>query len=581
MSIGQARRAVVKPHSLRGAKGNTPPETAVGLVSAEAGLARDELTLLLEEQAALRRVPTLVAQQPSPEELFAAVAEAAGLVVGADLVAVVVYSDAAAGTVVASWSREGPLPVGTVVPLDGDSAVGRVFQTCAPARIDGYGDRTGAVPDIARTFAGRSTVGAPVVVGGAVWGALAAAVQGDTPLPDDAEARLAAFTELVATAIGDARAHDELRRFGEEQAALARVATLVAAGADPDEVFTTVIVEASRLVGLPHIDLTRYEGTTGVIIAASGDHAFPVGSRWDLDGPSVMGTIARTGRPTRIDDYRDLAGEIARVALGAGFESAIGAPITIEGRLWGAIIALSTDPEPISEQSEWRLNRFTDLVSTAVANAESQSKLAASRRRIVTAGDEARRRIERNLHDGAQQRLVALRLDVERLRAAGTEDAASTRAGLLQVGQDLETILEDLRELSHGLHPPMLSRLGLGPSLEALARRLPIPVRLEVDLPKRPSPSLETAVYYTVSETLTNAIKHSHASEILVTITIGEKLQASIVDDGVGDADANGSGITGLRDRVEALGGRFALDSPHGGGTSISIELPADQTIAS
>jgi signal transduction histidine kinase len=369
----------------------------------------------------------------------------------------------------------------------------------------------------------------------------------------------------------------ELTRLLDEQAALARVATLVAAGADPDEVFTTVIVEASRLVGLPHIDLTRYEGATGVIIAASGDHPFPVGSRWELDGPSVMATIARTGRPARFDDYRALAGEIARVARDAGFESAIGAPIKIDGRLWGAIIALSTDPEPISEQSEWRLTRFTDLVATAVANAESKSQLTASRRRIVTAADEARRRIERNLHDGVQQRLVALRFDLQRMREILEEER---EALLVQVEQALEETLEDLREVSHGLHPPLLSRSGLGPSLQALARRLPIPVHLKVDLPERPEASLETAVYYAVSEAITNAIKHAQASEISVTVTSGEKLEVSIVDDGVGGADANGSGLTGLRDRIEALGGRFTLASPTAGGTTVSIELPGQRTPA-
>src|SRR5262249_49334056 len=152
---------------------------------------------------------------------------------------------------------------------------------------------------------------------------------------------------------------------------------------------------------------------------------------------------------------------------------------------------------------------------------------------------------------------------------------------LLQVEQDLETILEDLRELSHGLHPPMLSRLGLVPSLQALARRLAIPVHLGLDLRQRPAASLETGLYYAVSEALTNAVKHSHASAVSVTITSGEKLHASVVDNGVGGADANVSRLVGLRDRVEALGGRFALDSPPSGGTKISIELPVEPTVAS
>jgi signal transduction histidine kinase len=166
--------------------------------------------------------------------------------------------------------------------------------------------------------------------------------------------------------------------------------------------------------------------------------------------------------------------------------------------------------------------------------------------------------------------------------AAIPEDQRDTHSAFVYVERDLEAILEDLRELSHGLHPTLLSRLGLGPSLQALARRSPIPVRLEVDLPERPAASLETAVYYVVSEALTNAIKHSHASEISVTIKRGEKLEATIVDDGVGDADpSGGSGLVGLLDRIDALGGQFALDSPPRGGTRISIQLPVEPTIAS
>jgi signal transduction histidine kinase len=216
----------------------------------------------------------------------------------------------------------------------------------------------------------------------------------------------------------------------------------------------------------------------------------------------------------------------------------------------------------------------------------------------VSAGDEARRRIERNLHDGTQQRLIALGLDLQQARATIPEDQRDTHSPLERVEQDLEAILVDLRELSHGLHPPLLSRLGLGPSLQALARRSPIPVRVDIDLPERPAASLETAVYYVVSEAVTNAIKHSHASEISVTITINDpgvpfgvgledrrmvgNLHATIVDDGLGGADpSGGSGLTGLLDRVDALGGRFALDSPPRGGTTISVELPVESIVTS
>jgi len=239
-----------------------------------------------------------------------------------------------------------------------------------------------------------------------------------------------------------------------------------------------------------------------------------------------------------------------------------------------------------------RLSNFTGLVATAISNASSRSELIASRARIVSAGDEARRRIERNLHDGTQQRLIALGLDVQRARTTIPEHQHDARSALERVEQDLDAILVDLRELSHGLHPPLLSRLGLRPSLQALARRSPIPVEVDIDLPERPAASLETAVYYVVSEAVTNAIKHSHASEISVTININDPgapsrvsvgtLHATIVDDGLGGADpSGGSGLTGLLDRVDALGGRFVLDSPPRGGTTISAEFPIERTVTS
>jgi signal transduction histidine kinase len=253
----------------------------------------------------------------------------------------------------------------------------------------------------------------------------------------------------------------------------------------------------------------------------------------------------------------------------------------VEGAIWGAVVLGSFEASFPSE-TEQRLDEFTELAATAISNATARAELVASRARIVAAGDEARRRIERNLHDGTQQRLIALGLDLQSARAAISKDQREAHSALVGVERDLETILVDLRELSHGLHPPLLSRLGLGPSLRALARRSPIPVHLDVDLPQRPAASLETALYYVISEALTNAIKHSHASEISVTVTCGEKLAASIVDNGVGDADpSGGSGLTGLLDRIDALGGRFVLDSPPRGGTRISIELPVEPTVAS
>jgi signal transduction histidine kinase len=226
------------------------------------------------------------------------------------------------------------------------------------------------------------------------------------------------------------------------------------------------------------------------------------------------------------------------------------------------------------------LGEFTELVATAVSNATARADLLASRARIVAAGDAARRRFERNLHDGTQQRLLALRLDLQRIR--GTISDPATQAELEEVEHELETVLEEVREVSRGLHPALLSRGGLGPSLNALARKSPIAATVEIDLAERPPPPIETAVYYVVSEALTNAIKHSRAASITVRVVRdGDVLRATIADDGVGGAKPEaGSGLTGLHDRVEALGGRFALDSARERGTRISIELPLATPVA-
>ena len=323
--------------------------------------------------------------------------------------------------------------------------------------------------------------------------------------------------------------------------------------------------------------MARYERDgTGTVIGAFGDHPFPVGSNWTLDGPSFMAAVLSTGSSARIDDDTALEGAIAEVARGAVFRSAIGAPIIVDGATWGAIIAISKMPEPIPEHSEIRLRQFTELIATAVSNATTRAELLASRARIVTAADEARRRLERNLHDGTQQRIVAIRLDLQGIREAIPDDQDEARAGLEQAQRDLEAVLEDVREVSRGLHPGQLWRGGLRVALGALARRAPIPVAIDVDVDERPPPPIETAVYYVVSEALTNAIKHSRAETITVTVASNrDVVQARVADDGVGGAIAEaGSGLSGLSDRVEALGGRFVVESPPERGTAVSIELP-------
>jgi PAS domain S-box-containing protein len=375
------------------------------------------------------------------------------------------------------------------------------------------------------------------------------------------------------------RAEADLRRLVDEQTALRRVATLAARESSPAEVLATVAEEAARVLEVDAIGLLRFEPDETATLVAQSETPWdppPLGTRFTLDGDNVVATAHRTGAAARMDDWERATGSVAAMASLLGVRSAVASPILVEGRLWGAMVAATNQSKPLPADTESRIVGFTELLATAISNAESRKALIASRARIVAAGDEARRRIERNLHDGIQQRLVALGLDVETIRSsfpAGLEDAQS---GLERVRQELEAVLEDVRELSHGLHPSLLSQAGLAPSLRALARRSPVPVNLDVSVSERPSETTETAVYYAISEALANAAKHAHASEISVVLTTSKReIRAIVEDDGSGGAEVSaGSGLLGLIDRIEALGGRFDLDSPPGRGTRISIEMP-------
>ena len=416
---------------------------------------------------------------------------------------------------------------------------------------------------------------------------------GVEPVPLDTERRLGQFTELMATAIANAEARAEIQRLAEEQAALRRVATLVAEGRDAAAVFDAVCEETGRLVGATSVNLSHYTPDAMNVTMAGWslpDTHVPPGSTYPLTPDTVGGEIVRTREPVRIDTWEGAASELA-TPVRRGARSSLGAPVMIEGQLWGALVCATDGEEPLPAGTEFRLGRFTDLVATAVSNAAARSELIASRARLVAAGDEARKRIERNLHDGTQQHLIAIGLDLRRVQASVPPDQRDTHAGLEHVAGELESVLEEVRELSRGLHPPLLSRRGLGPSLRALARRSPIPVKLEIKLDERPPEPVETAVYYVVSEALTNAIRYSNASTISVMIgtrvpvesqaaTVDGRpgvvnLYATVGDDGEGGAlPARGSGLTGLADRIDALGGRFALQSPPGRGTTIWITLP-------
>ena len=259
-----------------------------------------------------------------------------------------------------------------------------------------------------------------------------------------------------------------------------------------------------------------------------------------------------------------------------GFRSSVGVPVSVEGRLWGVMIVAFADAELPPSDIETRLAGFTELVATAIANAEARAEAIASRARIVAAADQARRRIERDLHDGAQQRLVTLALQLRGTRAAVPPELAELGVQLDHAIAGVTGALDELREIARGIHPAILADGGLRPALRALARRSPIPVRVDVHLEARPPEQVEVSAYYVVAEALTNAARHTRASAVSVEADVaGDALRIAISDDGAGGASfTGGTGLAGLKDRVEALGGRIFLDSPAGAGTSLRVELP-------
>jgi signal transduction histidine kinase len=374
---------------------------------------------------------------------------------------------------------------------------------------------------------------------------------------------------------------DELHQLAEEQSALRRVATLVARGASPSDVFAAVVTEVCGLLGADVATLLRYEpADTATVVASHSDSGreTAVGARAAVEGENVVVMVFRTGRPARLEGTIRGSDGLAALSRGQDVHARIGIPIVVAGRLWGVMACGWSAPERMPIGVDDRVKEFTELVATAVANADGRAQLTASRARIVAAADDARRRIERDLHDGTQQRLVSLALELRGAEATVRPEQEELRAQLAHVARGLAAATEDLQRISRGIHPAILSEGGLGPALKTLARRSPIPVELNVRTDGRLPQAAEVAVYYVVSEALTNAAKHARASTVRVDVTARDTVvELSIRDDGVGGADAGrGSGLIGLADRVETLGGELEIASPVGSGTVLHVELPIE-----
>jgi len=532
-----------------------------------------------QEQAALRRVATLVAGGVPREELFAAATEEVARVLPVDLARMGRYeSDGTITFVAAAGSTGAVFPVGVPLTLGGRNVSTSVLETGRPARIDGYADASGPIGVAFRESGFRSAVGTPITVEGRLWGVMIVGSGRDEQMPADTEDRLAQFTELLAMAVANAERGAGLARLAEEQAALRRVATLVARGMPSEELFSAVTEEVGRLLSVEYTYMGRYEpGGTVVIVGAWGraGETLALGGRRSVGGKNLVTIVLETARSARLDDYAAASGAFGLDARDRGVSSAVATPILVEGGLWGVMIAGARHQQPLPADTEARLASFTELVATAIANAESRAALAGSRARIVAAADESRRRIERDLHDGAQQRLVhaviVLKLGLRAL-ANAEPNAGELVAEALRHAEQANA---ELRELAHGILPAALTRGGLRAGVQALLSRVSLPVSVDVSVERLPA-GIEATAYFVISEALTNVVKHAGARGARVTARVdGAQLRVEVGDDGVGGARAvEGSGLGGLADRVAALNGRLVLESPSDGGTRVCALLP-------
>jgi signal transduction histidine kinase len=540
--------------------------------------AEAELARLAGEQAALRRVATLVAEEAPPSKLFEQVAEEVAHAIGdVDCALCRVDADGTI-TTLATWGTGMLATVrpGERFPVDGDSVVGCVLREGRPCRIDEYAAATGSIADRGRERGIRSAAGCPIVVGGHTWGVVAVAKYDAKPLPPETETRVTQFTDLIATAIVNAEARAEVERLAEEQAALRRVATLVARGASPTAVFDAVAGEMERLLDADQLVLSRYEpGGDVTVVAHRGASAsrLPVGSRVGLEDESVTAIVRRTQRPARMDEYDETRGAGAEPVHGFGVRAVVGAPIIVDGGLWGVVVAIWNSESPPPADTEQRMAQFAQLLDTAIANADGRDQLTASRGRLLTAADQARRRVVRDLHDGAQQRLVHTIVTLKLAQRALRQNDGTAESLVSQALEHAQQGNEELRELAHGILPAILTR-GIRAAVDGIVLRLDLPVRVDVPAERFPA-AIEASAYFIVAEALTNVVKHAHASSAGVRATVEDgTLRVAVDDDGIGGADPGGHGLVGIGDRVTALGGRLEIESPPGGGTRVTATLP-------
>jgi signal transduction histidine kinase len=535
------------------------------------GEGAEGLTRLAAEQSALRRVATLVAQRASEVETVAAVTSEVGSLFDADTANTLRW-DGEALRVVGDWYRDGREGrAGQVYLFGGDTISVRVIEAAGPARVDSRDDlRT----DFARArwdeLGLESSIGAPVIVDGEVWGVVTASrFRGAPPFPERAEHDLGDFAMLCALAIENAAWRHSMSELLDEQLALRRIATLVAGGRPADEVMNEVVRHVGTLFDARRVDVVRWDGVQNEVTilrgwTAGAEEPPKAGTTMAVHPQSALIQMLETGLATRTHGG------------GGPNASAVAAPLITNAALWGGVVAERALAKPFPPATESRLRSFADLAAQAVSNELAQEDIRRSRERIVREGDAARQRLERNLHDGAQQRLVAVSMQ---LRVAAKHLAAEPERARELLDSSIDELghaMEELRDLARGLHPALLTERGLGPALEVLARRASVPVALRCDVPNDLPTSAAAAAYYVVAEALTNTAKYANASSAEVAArATGGGIYVDVADDGAGGARiSEGSGLLNLSDRVAALGGRFTIESPHGGGTTVRAFIP-------
>ena len=435
---------------------------------------RDSLRQLARQQTALRRVAELVAREAEPAAVFNAVAEELASCLDAYNATVIRHEgDFLVIEALASFNQDLPNPpvVGQRFPLEGDHVAPMILRTGRPARMDSHEHAAGETAALIRALGIQSMVGVPIVVGGQLWGSAAVASRTGL-LPPDTEVRMADFADLVATSIANAATRAELQAgrdslreladslsvLARQQAALRRVATLVARGVSQSEVFSAVAEEMAGCLNVGNAEVLRFEddGAAIVVVASYAEPGVPhlsLGERLSTEGDNVAATVLRTRQSARMDSWEDAAGPIAQRVRELGVRSRVGAPIVVDERLWGIAVVATTEPEPLPPDTEGRIVEFAELVATAIAAATTRAELIASRARIVAAADDARRRLERDIHDGAQQRLVSLGLKLRLTEDSVPPERDDLKSMLTETVSGLTDVFQELQEISRGIHP--------------------------------------------------------------------------------------------------------------------------------